>query len=122
MSNKESAIQFLSLIVEGRIDEAYDQFVVMEGKHHNIFFKAGFPALREAMKENHSQFPHKQYDIQHILVDGEMVVVHAKLVPAPGTHVFSQMHLFRFEGGKIAQLWDFSQEIPEKIANSDGAF
>ena len=35
MKNKEFAIYFLNMVVEGKIDEAYRKYVDMEGKHHN---------------------------------------------------------------------------------------
>jgi hypothetical protein len=54
--NKQIANQFLELIAAGKIDEAYGKYVSETGKHHNPFFREEFPALREAMKENHVQF------------------------------------------------------------------
>ena len=61
---KEAAISFLELVVAGKIDEAYDTHVDMNGKHHNLYVSAGFPALRAAMKENHQKFPHKKFSIR----------------------------------------------------------
>ena len=49
---QEAAVQFLQMVVAGKIDEAYQKHVDMHGKHRNLFFKSGFPALRDAMKEN----------------------------------------------------------------------
>jgi predicted SnoaL-like aldol condensation-catalyzing enzyme len=32
------------------------------------------------------------------------------------------MHIFRFEGDKIAELWDFGQEAPKDMPNENGMF
>lgn len=55
-AHKQAAVQFLRLAVAGRIDEAYQRYVDMNGKHHNPYFSAGFPALKKGMIENHFQF------------------------------------------------------------------
>lgn len=34
-AHKQAAVQFLQLAVAGRIDEAYQKYVDMNGKHHN---------------------------------------------------------------------------------------
>jgi hypothetical protein len=32
------------------------------------------------------------------------------------------MHLFRFENGRVAVLWDIAQEIPDNSPNTNGPF
>lgn len=65
MNHKDKAIQFLQMIVKGDIEEAYEKFVNANGKHHNLYFEAGFNALKKAMIDNHAQFPNKQFDVIH---------------------------------------------------------
>ncbi len=120
--NKESAVQFLKLVVEGRVDEAYDSFVAMEGIHHNAYFPAGFTALREAMKANHIQFPDKRIDIINALSDGDLTAVHSHIMTGPGGPGIVAVHLFRFEKGKIAEMWDVGQPVPPDTLNKDGLF
>ena len=64
-ARKQAAVQFLKLVVAGSIDEAYEKYIDMQGRHHNPFFPAGFPALKKAMTENHVQFPNRQYNDRH---------------------------------------------------------
>src|SRR5262245_3122172 len=82
-SRKETAVQFLELVVAGRIDEAYQKHVDMAGKHHNPYFPAGFPALKQAMIENHAQFPDKRILVKHIVAEGDMVAVHSQVTLNP---------------------------------------
>jgi predicted SnoaL-like aldol condensation-catalyzing enzyme len=32
------------------------------------------------------------------------------------------VHIFRFDGGKIAELWDLGQPVPETSPNENGMF
>lgn len=121
-SNKERAVQFLKLASSGKVDEAYDQFVVPTGKHHSPHFAAGFVALKAGMKENYKQFPDKQFDIKHVVADEDMVAVHSHVILKPGDPGVATMHLFRFVDVKIVELWDFSQPVRAESPNADGLF
>ena len=121
-SLKEASMEFLHLVVAGRIDEAYDKHVDLNGKHHNPFFPAGFPALRAAMIENHSMFPNKQITIKNILEDGDMVAVHSHIVLRSEEAGIAAVHLFRFHDGKIVEMWDCGQPLPPDSPNTDGMF
>jgi hypothetical protein len=57
---KQAAVHFLDLVAAGHIDEVYQKYIAMDGKHHNPYFRAGFPALQKGMQENHDQFPNMQ--------------------------------------------------------------
>jgi len=121
-TRKHAAVQFLQLIILGRVDEAYERYVDMQGKHHNPFFPAGFPELRKAMTENHALFPNKQLAIKNVLGDGDMVAVHSHILPVPGEAGISAVHLFRFQDDRIVEMWDCGQPVPADSPNKDGAF
>jgi predicted SnoaL-like aldol condensation-catalyzing enzyme len=118
--NKESAVHFLQLVLAGKIDEAYQEHVNMSGKHHNLFIPAGFPSLQKAMKEHEVQFPHKKMTMKHVLGDGDLVAVHSHLIVEPQKTELIVVHLFRFEGGKIVEMWDRGQIVPADSPNQDG--
>ncbi len=121
-TRKDTALEFLQLVVAGRIDEAYEKYVDIRGKHHNPYFPAGFPALKKAMKENHIQFPVKQYMVKNVLGDGDLVAVQGHIVLRPGDPGIAAVHLFRFQNDKIVELWDIGQPVPADSPNPDGAF
>ncbi len=87
-----------------------------------IFFPAGFPALRKAMNENHVQFPNKQLTVKNVLGDGDLVAVHSHIVLQPGEIGMATVHLFRFRGDKIVEMWDCGQPVPADSPNKDGVF
>ncbi len=121
-ARKQAAVQFLQLVVAGQIDEAYRRYVDLRGKHHNPFFPAGFPALKKAMIENHAQFPNKHLRVKNVLGDGDLVAVHSHIVLRPGETGISAVHLFRFDGRKIVEMWDCGQPVPADSPNKDGTF
>jgi len=118
--NKSIAMDFLKLVVAGKIDEAYDKYVDMNGKHHNVYFPAGFQALKDAMKKVDKQAPGKVFDTKNALAENDLVATHSYL--EFGNKQMTVVHLFRFEKGKIIEMWDLGQEIPENCPNQDGAF
>lgn len=119
---KTAAVDFLQRVVAGQIEEAYEKYVDMAGKHHNCFTPAGFPALIKGMMEADKMFPHKQWTVKHILEDGDLVAVHSHMVLVPGKTELATLHLVRFEGNKIVEFWDMAQPIPEPLVNQDGMF
>ena len=121
-SRKESAVQFLQLVVSGNVDQAYKNFVMMNGKHHNPFFSAGLPSLKKAMSDNNVQSPSKKLTVKNVLADGNLVAIHSHLVMQPGEKGMIVVHIFRFDGDKIVEIWECGQQIPADSPNTDGAF
>jgi predicted SnoaL-like aldol condensation-catalyzing enzyme len=93
-----------------------------DGKHHSPHFAAGFDALKSGMEENSRHFPHKQLTLKHALSEGDLVAIHSHVVLEPGDLGIAVMHLFRFEEGKLVELWDFAQPVPAESPNADGLF
>lgn len=119
---KEIALQFLTLVTTGKIDEAYEAYVDRNGKHHNVYFPAGFEHLKNAMKENHAAEPNKAFTPKNVFCDGELVAVHSHLVRSANAPEMSVVHMFRIRDGKIVEMWDCGMQIPADCPNMDGAF
>jgi predicted SnoaL-like aldol condensation-catalyzing enzyme len=120
--NKETALNFLQLVTAGKITEAYEKYVDVNGKHHNMYFAAGFPALQKAMQENEVLYPGKTISVKHVLGDGDMVAVHSHVKLQPGELEIAVVHLFRFADGKIFEMWDIGAQISMECPNGDGVF
>ncbi len=122
LERKQAATKFLRLVVQGDIEEAYRRYVDPAGKHHNPFFPAGFPALKQAMIEDHARVPNKQIIFKNVLGDEDLVAVHSHLVPARGDPGMVVVHVFRFHAGRIVEMWDCGQKMQADSPNADGAF
>ena len=118
---KSAAIEFLQSAAAGKVDEAY-QLVAPNFCHHNPYFQADAESLKAAMRENARLHPDKIFEVQRALVDGDLVAVHSRVNMPSTAMTIAVVHLFRFEAGKIAELWDVGQAQPEPMANQLGMF
>jgi glyoxylase I family protein len=121
-SLKEAAVEFMSLVASGKVQEAYDRHVSRDFRHHNPYFRGDAQSLRTAMAENAEKNPNKTLDVQFALEDGDRVAVFSRITQNPGDRGGAVVHIFRFEGDRIAELWDVGQEIPANSVNENGMF
>jgi predicted SnoaL-like aldol condensation-catalyzing enzyme len=120
--NKDVAVSFLEMASTGKVDEAYSKFVGDGFKHHNPYFEGSAEALHAAMKENAIQNPRKAINVKRVIAEGGFVMVHFLVKHTPDELGAAVMQIFRFENGKIVEMWDLGQEIPEESPNQHGMF
>jgi predicted SnoaL-like aldol condensation-catalyzing enzyme len=121
-TNKDIAVRFLKMASSGQVREAYSKFVDPSFRHHNAFFEGSAKSLMEAMEANALQNPNKLLEVKHALAEGDFVAVHTHVQHKPGERGAAVMHILRFENGRIVELWDFGQAVPEKSPNQYGMF
>lgn len=121
MSKKEIATQFLKLASSGEVHEAYEKYVHPDFTHHNAYFKGDRESLLREMEKNAREFPEKTYETLRTLEDGDLVCVHGK-VSGVFEKDWSVIHIFRFEGDKIIESWEASQEALTDSPNENGVF
>ena len=122
MSNRDAVPDFLALVVAGEIDRAYDTYVAPDLIHHNAYFAAGADALREAMKQAPLQQPGKIFEVRQAIAGDDRVSFDSHLRIKPEDPGCAVVHIFRFEAGRIAEMWDMGQEVPADSPNADGMF
>ena len=61
-----------------------------------------------------------RFDIRHIIVDGNITVIHLRGRSSPEALGGAVADIYRIEGGRIIEHWDVLQPIPEKSLNSNG--
>ena len=120
MDKKEIAIAFLENASAGNVREAFANYIHPDFKHHNVYFKGDRESFRLAMEENTRQFPDKTYETIRALEDGDLVVVHGKVVLTP--KVYGVIHIFRFQDNQIIESWEASQEKIADSPNEHGLF
>ncbi len=118
---KEIAIAFLKNAATGRLDEAYSH-VAANFRHHNAYFPGDMKSLKAGMADAHKQFPNTKIDVQRAIAEGDLVAVHSRVQHAPDRPAIAVVHIFRFEGNQIAELWDVGMEVPKDSPNENGAF
>ena len=119
---KEAAVSFLKLVGGGKVREAYKAYVAPDFCHHNAYFKGDAESLARGMEDNHKQFPSKVLEIQRVLEDGQFVAVHLRVRLTPDGADIALIHIFRFEGDRIVEMWEAGQQVPEHSPNDNGVF
>ena len=123
MSRRESAVKFLKLASSGNTEEAYAKFIAPDFMHHNQYFKGDRESLKSAMAEAHATSPNKLFDVKRIFEDGDFVITHSLVVRSkPSDPDVAVVHIFRFEGDKVVELWDLGQLLSKDSPNENGAF
>jgi len=122
MSQKDIATEFLALAASGRAKEVFARYVGAGFRHHNGYFPGDAESLMTAMDENAKQFPGKTLEVKIAVEEGDKVATFSKVVHSPGEKGAAVVHIFRFSGGKIAELWDVGQAVPDESPNQYGMF
>lgn len=122
MTNKEIAGHFLLLCAKGQSRQAFELYTTQDFKHHNPYFKNDANALITAMEEEAKRNPSKIFDIQRAMQEGDLAAVHSHIRQDANDPGVAVVHLFRFNAGKIAELWDVGQAVPDQMINENGMF
>lgn len=121
MDHKARALEFLTAARQGN-RAAAEALVTDHARHHNPHFAAGMSALLDAMVAAAQAMPDREMQVQRIIAEGDYVVVHSRVRHRPGEPGVAVVHVFRFEGDRIAELWDVGQPVPLEMKNADGMF
>ncbi|HEX3227336.1 MAG TPA: nuclear transport factor 2 family protein, partial [Pyrinomonadaceae bacterium] len=119
-SKKDNAITFLTLAASGKLDEAYDNYIAPNFRHHNAYFAGDAESLKAGMADAHKQFPNTTLEVQHAWEDGDLVAIHSRVSHGADQPDISVVHMFRFEGDRIAELWDVGMQAPKDSPNING--
>ena len=120
--NDDRAVDFLRLASRGDVEEAFARYVAPGFRHHNPWFAGDASSLMRAMADNARQHPAKSCETLRTVAEGELVCVHSRIRLEPEGRAVAAVHIFRFEGEWIAELWDVTQPEPEEVANEYGMF
>lgn len=123
MTRKESAVMFLKTAGFGKTEEAYAKLVAPDFIHHNQYFRGDRESLKSAMAEAHVKSPNKLIDVKRVFEDGDFVITHSLVVRAnPSDPDIAVVHIFRFKGDTVVELWDVGQLLSKDSPNDNGAF
>lgn len=121
-SRKEKAVDFLKLVASGSVREGFAHYISVDFRHHNPFFQGDAESIMLAMEENAAQNPDKVFDVKLALEEEDYVAVHSHVRQNPEDLGAAVVHIFRFEGDRVVELWDLGQAVPEESLNKNGMF
>jgi predicted SnoaL-like aldol condensation-catalyzing enzyme len=122
-TNKASVKAFYDLAFNQRQpEEAVRQYVGASYRQHNPMAGDGPEPFIGFVKWFTSENPELRVEFKRFIAEGDLVVVHSHMIPAPGARGTAVMDIFRLDDGKIVEHWDVVQEVPEKAANANTMF
>lgn len=122
MTRKESAVSFLTMVANRHVREAYDKFISPTFIHHNPYFQGDRQSLLTAMEEAGNRNPNKQIEIKQAVEEGDTVVTFSHVRQNPGDSGVAVVHIFRFDGDQVVELWDLGQPLAKDAPNENGPF
>ncbi len=127
-NRKNIAIEYFKIVSEQKFKEGL-RFFAPNCKTHNPYISGSIENLVDAMiaanKNMSVQSTEPGFAVKHVLADGDFVAVHTELLNSkskPSEGGLRQVHLFRFEGDKIVEYWDITQQVLASMPNASGAF
>ncbi len=114
---KSRAIEFLQLASSGKCRQAFSEYVAPNFRHHNPYYASDAATLEAGMQENANKFHDKKFEVHRAIEEGDLVAVHSRVSLQPGGPTVAVVHIFRFEGDRIAELWDVGQIIDANAVN-----
>lgn len=120
MSNKPIASNFLTTVALEGPAKGYELYVSPNFKHHNQYFKGDRQSLLSAMEEAHHSEPNIDFKIHQLIEEGDKVVTYSQVIKSEMQ--IAVFHMFRFENGKIVEMWDVGQMIELDCPNENGLF
>ena len=121
-SRTDIATEFLTWCASGRVQEAYDRHVAADFRHHNAWFPGDRQSLLDAMAQSAKAEPNKSFTVMQAIESGDRVALLSRLERAQAGVRMAVVHLLRFEGERIVEMWDVGQEIPKDSPNALGMF
>ncbi|HLN72910.1 MAG: nuclear transport factor 2 family protein [Methylococcaceae bacterium] len=122
MTKTQIAQDFLILCAKGQSREAFRLYVAKDFKHHNPYFKGDAESLKIAMEKEAERNPAKIFEVQRAMEENDLVAVHSHIRENQDDAGVAVVHIFRFEGEKMAEMWDIGQAVSTERINENGMF
>ena len=104
-----------------RVADAFAFLVSDDYRQHNPNIVDGPAAAVEALTPKFDGDSDARFEIQRILVDGELAMVHVK-ASGPGRPDAAVADIYRFRDGKLVEHWDVLQAVPDNAAHDHPMF
>ncbi len=120
-ANRGVMAEFAKLMYDERNPAAaFEKFVSPAYIQHNPMLPDG-PEPAVAFLGPMYSAPGARFDVQRILVDGDLAAVHLRAQP-PGRGTLAIADFYRLADGLIVEHWDAIQPVPDTAANDHPMF
>ena len=121
-SKTDIATEFLTMCANGQVQDAYDRHVAPDFRHHNAWFPSDRQSLLDGMAQSAKSEPNKSFAVKQAIEAADRVATLSHVRREQAGAEFAAVHILRFEGDRIVEMWDVGQEIPKDSPNTLGMF
>ena len=104
-----------------RVGDAFALLVAPDYRQHNPNVPDGPEAAVTMLTPKFDGSPDARFEIQRILVDGDLAMVHVK-ASGPGRPDAAVADIYRFADGRIVEHWDVLQPVPPDAVHDHPMF
>ncbi|WP_420143036.1 nuclear transport factor 2 family protein [Sphingobium sp.] len=120
--NRVAFSGFIKMLFDrGDVDGAYRRFVAPDLIQHNSRMGQGRDQAVAVIRGLRSA-PGARFDVQRILVDGNLAAVHYRGQLSANDRGAAIVEIFRFHDGMIVEHWDMFQPMPQNSRNAHPMF
>jgi predicted SnoaL-like aldol condensation-catalyzing enzyme len=114
--------QLYAQVFNGHDLSAAERLLSEDYVQHNPQVPTGRAGFMDAFRGFLSAYPGLRVEVKRVLVDGDLVAVHAHWTLGAGDRGSAVVDIFRVRGGRIVEHWDVVQAVPERAANPNTMF
>lgn len=119
--NRSIVTDFARLFYTERdVVTAFETYVAEDYIQHNPSIPDGRQPAVDMLVPKFTT-PGATFEIQRILVDGDLALIHVK-ASFPGNPVAAVADIYRLENGRVVEHWDVLQRMPDEVANDHPMF
>jgi predicted SnoaL-like aldol condensation-catalyzing enzyme len=120
--HREAFTHFCDLFyTKKRVRDAFDFLVAENYRQHNPAIPDGPEPAIQMLTPKFDLSPEASFEIQRILVDGDLAMVHVK-ASRPGAPDAAVADIYRFDGDRIVEHWDVLQPVPADAVHDHPMF
>jgi predicted SnoaL-like aldol condensation-catalyzing enzyme len=109
------------LFLKSNLD-VIDQYLGPVYRQHNPTVADGAGPLRGLVTELKASLPGRSTTFEHVIAQGDLVLLHTHSRPNPGAPGMALTDIFRVTNGKISEHWDTIQTVPAATASGNDMF
>jgi predicted SnoaL-like aldol condensation-catalyzing enzyme len=122
--NRDIVLAFFKEGLEGKqIRQAFEEYVCPNFVEHKPDVEFGTREATITYLENLIQhLPDCKWELIRTISEGDMVVLHARFIPALGAQPYAVADIFRLADGKIVEHWDVIGQPANQQLNPNPRF
>lgn len=123
MSTREVVLAFERMAFdERRPTEAMERYAAPDFIDHDPNVRGDRASVIEHLNRLNWSTGAPQRTIVHLVVEGDIAIVHHHLVRTPGDVGIAAVDIFRVRNGQLVEHWDVLQPIPQDSINPRAMF